>query len=162
MTDNKMALKHRYHFSDFLYYTTLLVIPIITGLIAILEKSGIGAIIFLLISAGAVSVILRLFCSHCPHYCRDEKRLNCIFFWGLPKLFKQRPGQISARDKLISFIASAILLLYPFYWLLQRPGLFIIYVLSIVAIGASVRRNECPRCIYAECPANIAERYTGN
>jgi hypothetical protein len=48
-----------------------------------------------------------------------------------------------------------MVLLYPVYWILQEPKLFIIYLLSVITLFASVRRNECPRCIYTECPVRI-------
>lgn len=160
MTD---FLKHHYNFSDFLYYIMLLAIPVVTAVVAVLEQSGVGAVIvFLLVAGACIPIMLRFFCTHCPHYCRDEKHLKCIFFWGLPKFFEPRPGPLSIMEKTLSVTSPALLLLYPVYWLFQTPGLLIIYLLSVIVFGATVRRNECPRCIYSDCPANIAGRYPGN
>jgi hypothetical protein len=159
MTD-KTLLKYRYSFSDFLFYIALLAIPVITAIVAILDKSIAGTVIFFLILMASIPIILRFFCTHCPHYCRDEKTLKCIFFWGLPKFFKQRPGSLSFTEKLISIAGPTMVLLYPVYWILQEPGLFIIYLLSVITLFASVRRNECPRCIYTECPVNISAQHT--
>ena len=160
MTDKKTLLKEYYRFSDFLYYVALLAIPIITAIVAISDKSMAGAVIFILLAVVSIPVMLRFFCTHCPHYCRDEKSLKCIFFWGLPKFFKQRPGSLSMTEKLLSIAGPTLVLLYPVYWVLQEPGLFIIYLLSVIVFVASVRRNECPRCIYTDCPANITARNT--
>lgn len=155
MTD-KWGLKQRYSFSDFLYYTLVMGVPLVTALVAVLERSVVGAIIFLILFALAVPVALRFFCTHCPHYCRDEKRLKCIFFWEFPKFFSPRPGPLSSMEKVVCVAGSAVVLVYPVYWLVQAPGLFIVYLMSLVVFGASVRRNECPRCIYRDCPVNIA------
>ncbi len=57
-------------------------------------------------------------------------------------------------EKSLSIAAPALVILFPVYWLVQTPGLFIIYLLSLFIFGASVRKNECPRCIYTDCPAN--------
>ena len=160
MTDKKTFLKYNYSFSDFLFYIALLAIPVITAIVAILDKSIAGVVIFFLILLASIPVMLRFFCTHCPHYCRDEKTLKCIFFWGLPKFFKQRSGSLSWTEKLLSISGPTLVLLYPVYWILQEPGLFIIYVLSVITLFASVRRNECPRCIYTECPVNISARHT--
>ncbi|WDP89579.1 MAG: hypothetical protein HUN04_07545 [Desulfobacter sp.] len=159
MADEKCSLKYRYTFPDFLYYIGLLAIPFTTGMVAVLDKSLAGAVIFFMVIAVSIPVVLRFFCTHCPHYCRDEKRLNCIFFWRFPKFFSQRPGSLSLREKILSVGGPVLVLLYPVYWLVQEPGLFIVYLLSVIVFGASVRRNECPRCIYTDCPANIAQRH---
>ena len=120
--------------------------------------TGTAALGYLLVLLGSVPVMLRFFCTHCPHYCRDEYTLKCIFFWGLPKFFRQRPGPLGVMEKSLSIAAPALVILFPVYWLLHTPGLFIIYLLSIVMFGASVRRNECPRCIYTDCPANKSKQ----
>jgi len=156
MTKNSAPLKYSFEFTDFLFYIAFLAIPVITALTGIFRHSTVGAVIFLLLAAGAVPVMLRFFCTHCPHYCRDEKVLNCIFFWGMPKFFIPRPGPLSIKEKTLSFAAPALILIFPVYWLIRSPGLLTIYILSLVVFGASIRRNECHRCIYTECPANIA------
>ena len=154
MLEKQPGLKYRYSFPDFLYYSALLAIPVAAAFTAVLDRSGAAALVYLLLLLGAVPVMLRFFCTHCPHYCRDEKRLKCIFFWGVPKLFKQRPGPLGVFEKCLSIAAPGLVILFPIYWLLQAPGLLIIYLLSVIVFGASVRRNECPRCIYTDCPAN--------
>jgi len=159
MSHKQSGLKYRYSFPDYLYYSALLAIPVVTAFTALLDRSGAAALVYLLILLGSVPVMLRFFCTHCPHYCREETTLKCIFFWGLPKFFRQRPGPLSTTEKSLSIAAPALVVLFPVYWLLQTPGLFIIYLLSIVVFGASVRRNECPRCIYTDCPASRAKQH---
>ena len=150
-------LKHRYHFNDFIFHMAFMAIPAIAALAALIKHSPWAAGFFILILAGSILIIQRFFCSHCPHYCRDEKRLNCIFFWQTPKLFSQRPGPLSPMETLLSIAGPALILLYPVYWLIREPVLFMIYLLSILVFGASIRRNECTRCIYTHCPVNCAQ-----
>lgn len=159
MTDINKWLKHNYSFSDFLFYTMALSVPLITAMVSISGKSIAALVVFMLLLVVSIPVVLRFFCSHCPHYCRDEKTLKCIFFWGLPKFFKQRPGPLSTMEKVCSIMGPALVILYPIYWLFQEPGLLLVYVLSIVVFGASIRRNECAHCIYTDCPANTANQY---
>lgn len=156
MTKHNSPLKYRFKFTDFLFYIAALAVPVITALTGLFEYSTVGAVIFLLAAAASVPVMLRFFCTHCPHYCRDEKTLNCLFFRGIPKFFTPRPGTLSLRDKVLSFAVPALIFIFPVYRLIRSPGLFTIYILSLAVFGASIRRNECPRCIYTECPVNIA------
>jgi len=147
-------LKTRYSFSDFLFYVCLLAVPIFTAILAIFEHSVWWTIAFLVLAMGMTTLILKFYCTRCPHYTREDKSLKCIFFWGLPKFFNKRPGPLNFIDKIVAFGAPTLLLIFPLYWLLLKPGLLIIYVLSLAGFGTAVYRNECNRCIYFECPMN--------
>ncbi|MBU0698748.1 MAG: hypothetical protein ABIK98_00115 [Pseudomonadota bacterium] len=148
------ALKLRYSFSDFLFYICLLSVPVITAVLAIYKNSVWWTIAFAGLFVSVTALILRFYCTRCPHYTREGKTLTCIFFWGLPKFFKKRPGKLDAVDMVVTFGATALLLVFPLYWLLMEPGLLIVYLLSLVGFGAAIYRHECKRCIYFECPAN--------
>ena len=139
-------------------YTAFLSIPLLTAFVSIWDKSTPGAVIYLLIGIASVLFILRFFCTHCPHYRRDEKHLKCIFFWEMPKVFMVRPEPPGFLDKTLAFACPALVLAYPLYWLFQEPGLLMVYLLSVTVFGASIRRNECPRCIYTDCPVNAARQ----
>jgi hypothetical protein len=154
MENNDIELKTHYSFSDFLFYICLLSVPFVTAAIVILKNSIWWMVIFAVISVGCTLLILRFYCSHCPHYTREGKILKCIFFWGLPKFFKKRPGKLNFTDKMITFSATIVLLIFPLYWLQLELGLLIIYILSLIGLGAAIFRNECDRCIYFECPMN--------
>lgn len=67
MMDKRVCLKQHYDFSDFIYYTAFLAIPLITAMVAVLDKSGISAVIFFIMGLLYIPVILRFFCAHCPH-----------------------------------------------------------------------------------------------
>ena len=154
IVNDRSELRERYGFKDFLFYTCLLAVPIFTAILAIFRHSVGWGILYILLAGVLTGCILKFYCAHCPHYTRDEKRLNCMFFWGFPKLFNPRPGPLGPMDTLIAFGAPAVLLIFPLYWLFQEPGLLILYLLSLAGFGASVYRNECHRCIYDECPIN--------
>ena len=100
---------------------------------------------------------MKHFCAHCPHYTRDEATVKCMFFWGMPKFFKSRPGPLSPTDKTVSLAAPAVVGLFPLPWLLAEPGLLVIYLLSLVGFAMTVRRYECVRCVYSHCPSNMAD-----
>ena len=147
-------LKTRYAFSDYLFYTCLLSVPSITALLAIFKHSVWWTIAYVVLAVGITTLLLKFYCTRCPHYTREGKTLRCIFFWGLPKFFNKRTGPLDVVDKLAAFSATAVLLVFPLYWLLMEPGLLIVYVLSLIGLGAAIYRNECRRCIYFACPAN--------
>lgn len=151
---SQSELKNRYRFSDFLFYICLLSIPFITSVLSISKDSVWWTIAFIGLAAGSTALILRFYCTHCPHYTRDGKNLKCIFFWGFPKFFKKRPGKLDVVDKVVTFCVTIVLLIFPLYWLWMEPGLLIVYILSLVGFGAAIYRNECERCIFLDCPAN--------
>jgi hypothetical protein len=147
-------LKERYTLSDFLFYTCLLVVPLLTAAIAIGRHTIAGLIGFFILAVVAVSLVLKFFCSRCPHYTRDDKLLRCIFFWNLPKFFAPRPGELNATDRLVAWAAPAVLLAFPLMWLVHELDLLVIFLLSLANFAAAVRRHECLRCIYYACPLN--------
>jgi hypothetical protein len=162
MDHPRMSLKHRYTFSDFLFYICLLAVPLVTAVLAIIKISAWWTIAFIGFGAGCTVIILRFYCTRCPHYTRNEKNLKCIFFWGFPKFFNKRPGKLSVSDKMITYGTTTALLIFPLYWLLTAPGLLIVYILSLIGLGAAIYRNECHRCIYFECPANRVPEVSKN
>ena len=154
MINSCEQLKAKHDIRDYMYWNVLLAVPIVTACFAIFQHSRFWFSVYIILALILIMLILRHYCSHCPHYVQNKKTLNCMFFWGIPKVFKPRPGSLSTLDTAISFIAPCILLLFPFYWLLLEPYFLVIYLLSLVGFVATIRRNECGRCIYFECPVN--------
>jgi hypothetical protein len=154
VNDCANGLRRRYAFSDFLYYTCLLAVPVITAALAIGRDSlwWLGG--FAVLAVGAVVLVLKYYCTRCPHYARNEKRLRCMFFWNLPKSFPPRPGDLGTRDRLVAWVSPVVVLALPLIWLIKEPGLLAVYGLSLVGFAATVRRHECGRCIYFACPMN--------
>ena len=154
MTNNGLALKKRHSFLDFLYWSAMAAVPLLIGGMSIYRASGGWLAVYIITGIVLLGLVYRFYCTHCPHYTRDGKTTQCMFWWGMPKVFARRPGPLSSRDKTIALAASAILLLFPVNWLTAQPGMLIVYVLSVGLLVASMVRNECRRCLYFDCPAN--------
>jgi len=154
MEPQNTRLRERYRFIDFLYYITLCAVPFLTACYAIYKHALGWMLVYLVLCIAGVTIIYRYYCSHCPHYTREGRTTHCMFFWGMPKFFKPRPEPLGFLDKTLALLSSFILGAFPLYWLFQEPGLLVIAVLSLIAFLTSVRRNECSRCIYFECPVN--------
>lgn len=147
-------LRERYTFIDFLYYIILLAVPAFTAFYAIANYSMSWLIFYLGLCLASGLVILRFYCTHCPHYTRESRTIRCMFMWGIPKFFASRPGYLSLLDKAVALLVPIILVVFPQYWLLQQPGLMLIFILSLIGFLSTVRKNECRRCIYFDCPVN--------
>jgi len=154
MSLHESPLKAQHKFSDFLYWNIVISVPFITACVAIVERSTIWLIIYIIACISLVMVILRFYCIHCPHYHQNGKTLKCMFFWWMPKFFKAESGPLSLLEKAVSLMTCLIIIILPMYWLLQQPGLLIIYILSVGVLGATLRRYECKRCVYFQCPSN--------
>ena len=154
MNESKAQLKTHHKFSDYLYWNLVAAVPIITACIAILKNSIMWLILYIIVCILLIIVLYRFFCTHCPHYTQSANTTKCMFFWGIPKYFKSRPGPLNLFEKAISIIVPIVLILLPLYWLSLQPDLLVIYLLSLAVLGATIRRNECSRCIYFHCRVN--------
>jgi hypothetical protein len=158
MNHPETPLKTRHTFLDFLYWSLMVSVPFIAACIAIVEKSIVWLIIYLIACISLVMVIYRFYCIHCPHYHQSGKTLKCMFFWCMPKFFKPVSGPLSLLEKTVSVIALLVIIMLPIYWLLLQPGLLLIYLLSIGVLGLTLRRYECKRCVYFQCPSNCVPK----
>jgi hypothetical protein len=149
-------LKKTYTFTDFLFYVCLMAVPLLIALLAIGRHSLGWVSVYVIVSGGMAALAMKYFCTRCPHYTREGKRLRCIFFWNFPKLFEPRPGPLNMTDKLVLYLAPAVVMLFPLPWLFREPGLLIVFLLSTAGFAAAIRRHECIRCIYFNCPMNQA------
>ena len=154
MKQPKAQLKIQHTFLDFLYWILMVSIPFIAACMAIVEKSIVWFILYLMAFISLVMVIYRFYCIHCPHYHQSGKTLKCMFFWWMPKFFKAKSGPLSPLEMTVSGISLLVIIMLPIYWLLLRPGLLVIYLLSIGVLGLTLRRYECKRCVYFQCPSN--------
>ena len=154
MTHIETPLKTQHTFVDFLYWNLVVSVPFITACVAIIEESIAWLIVYIIACISMVMVIYRFYCIHCPHYYQSGKTLKCMFFWGMPKIFKAKSGSLSPLEKTVSVMTLLAIITLPIYWLLLRPGLLVIYLLSIGVLGLTLRRYECKRCVYFQCPSN--------
>ena len=151
-------LKTEFQFSESVYWMLFFLIPVLIACSAIIAQSVFWMIIYLFVFIFLFTVVIyRFFCTHCPHYNKPEKTCNCMFYWGFPKYFKGRPEPLSGVDKLMTMLGFAIAVLFPVYWLLNQKVLLLAYLLSCIVVGMTLRRFECHRCIYFECPANTVD-----
>lgn len=162
MNSHQTQLKTHHRFRDYLYWNLLLAIPFVTAATAIFRESIMWLAIYIVVSVLLIAVVYRFFCTHCPHYIQGMKTVKCMFFWGIPKFFGSRPGPLSLFDKTVSFITPIILIMFPLYWLGLHIDLLVIYFLSIAVLFTTIRRNECGRCIYINCPANCVTKAARN
>ncbi len=154
MSEPFSELRQSYGFVDYLYYTATGLVPLLTGAVAIYPRSKLGLVLYGVVVLAGVAAILYFFCAHCAHYRKPDRTLRCIFFWGMPKFIAPRPGPLSWLEKLATGGAALVILIFPFAWLAEDPGLLLIYLLSLAVFLATVRRCECHRCIFFACPAN--------
>lgn len=154
MIESKTQLKSLHSIFDYLYWNLFVAVPIFTACVAIIEHSIMWLIVYIIACISLVALIFRFFCTHCPHYIKGGKTVNCMFFRAVPKFFESRPGPLSLFDKAVTIMAPIIIILLPFYWLRLHTGLLVIYFLSVAALILTIIRNECGRCIHFHCPAN--------
>jgi hypothetical protein len=154
MNNPACELKKQHRFTDFLYWNLVIAVPFFTACAAILKYSTAWLIIYIIAGLVCVITIYKFYCTHCPHYTRNTGTTKCMFFWGIPKFFKPDSGPLSLLDKAVTFLTVTVIVLLPVYWLILQPGFMIIYILSIAVFLMTVRRNECGRCIYFNCPVN--------
>ena len=154
MKQPEKPLKTQHTFLDFLYWNLVVSVPFIVACIAIVEKSMVWLILYIIACILLVMVIYWFYCIHCPHYHQSSRTLKCMFFWWMPKFFKAESGPLSLLEKTVSVIALLVIIMLPIYWLLLRPGLLVIYLLSTGVLGLTLRRYECKRCVYFQCPSN--------
>ena len=154
MTDNDLALKKRHSFLDFLYWSAMAAVPLLIGGMSIYRASSGWLAVYIITGIVLLGLVYRFYCTHCPHYLNAVKSTRCMFFWGMPRFFDARQGRLGLFDKTVAFAAPAIVLILPVYWLVFRPSLLIIYVLSVAAMLTSMMKNECGRCVYFNCPVN--------
>lgn len=154
--EHLVRLREHYTFGDWLYYTAVGLVPPITGVVAIYPRSALGLMVYGLVMIAGLGAVLYFFCTHCPHYRKPGRFLRCLFFWGLPKFFVPRNTPLTRLEKLAVVVALVVMLIFPLAWLAEEPGLLLVYLLSLAVFLATVRRHECRRCTFADCPANAA------
>ena len=154
LESNDCRLKREYTVKDRLYWNLMLALPLVTAMIGIGQQSTSGLILYLILVAIGVGLILRFFCTHCPHYIREQSAFSCLFFWKTPKLFPDREGPLGTREKILVGLAAFLILGLPIFWLLGIPSLLLIYILSVAVFVSTHLRTECSRCLFVDCPMN--------
>ncbi len=155
MMQQNPELKTSYTFTDYLAWTLLTLIPVLTAIYGISRVSIAWTGVYLIVMAVCFAgIIYRFFCTHCPHYKNSDKTTKCILLWGVPAYFTPRPGPLSFFDKSMVFLGFFVAIVFPVYWLLSSPLLLLIYAISWAVVMIFLNRYECVRCIHRDCPMN--------
>jgi hypothetical protein len=111
-------------------------------------------------------VEIRVMCSHCPHYAEPNlKSLKCWANYGIPKLWKYRPGPMSLMEKIIFSGGALIIFTFPIPLLILKSGisnliLLGVYIVLIITSFLLLKRYYCSQCINFACPLNNVDKET--
>lgn len=133
---------------------------VVIGGAGVLTSGAWPLVAWIVIILGFFGVVeIRVLCSHCPHYAEDGETLGCWANHGSPKLWKYRPGPMSALEKSIFFIGLGVVWGYPLPFLLIGEQWFLpaIYVLTNAAFFVTLRLFLCSQCMNFACPFNSVE-----
>ena len=148
-------IKTGHRFSDCIYWDLFILIPLITASVGIGRQSMFWLIVYLLLSVVVFFVVvLKFFCTHCPHYGKQGGCVKCMFLWGVPKYFEPKPGPYTVFEQILTVGSVLFWAVLPLFWLCFHGGLLAIYVISLVVLMATLRRYECGRCLHFCCPVN--------
>lgn len=161
MSLSEDLIKTEHRFSDRIYWNLFILIPLITACVAIGRQSVFWLIAYLLVSVVVFFVVvLKFFCTHCPHYGAQGGCVKCMFFWGVPKYFEPKPGPYTVFEQILTVGSVLFWGVFPLLWLSFHSGLLAIYVISLVVLMATLRRYECDRCLHFSCPVNKVPEHT--
>ena len=153
ISEDQLVKRHRG--SDCLYWNLFLALPFISACIAIGRVSILWLIGYIALTLLILAVVIfRFFCTHCPHYVQAEKKVQCMFIWGVPKYFKDNDQPYSVTEKIVIILALIVWIAFPLYWLYRQIGLLTIYILCLSSFTLTLWKYECVRCLHFNCPAN--------
>ncbi|MCK4777040.1 MAG: hypothetical protein KAS39_01610, partial [Actinomycetia bacterium] len=103
---------------------------------------------------------IRILCSHCPYYAEKGKTIHCIANYGMPKLWKYRPGPVSMAEKIQLFIGFIILFGYPFpFMIIGRKYMLAVFSLwGVILFFWTLQKYTCTKCVNFSCPLNRVEK----
>ena len=105
---------------------------------------------------------IRILCSHCPYYAETGHSLHCIANYSSLKLWRYHPEPMSQAEKIQLWIGFAILVGYPFPFLLLGHQ----FALALVALWGGVlffwtlEKYTCSQCVNFSCPLNRVPKET--
>ncbi|MHC4957699.1 MAG: hypothetical protein ACYTGN_04930 [Planctomycetota bacterium] len=140
----------------FVYYKALTAIPLFAALVALFRHAGSLAwpLAYVGLCLLHAVVMLRFKCTHCAYYRLGGALHHCFIWWGMPKIFKVRPGPEKPGVGVYAPIGMLVLTFFPVYWLAAEWELLVLYLLSIGVLLTTIGQNECPRCLNFDCPHN--------
>lgn len=99
---------------------------------------------------------IRVMCSHCPHYAEPGHSLKCWANYSAPKLWKYRPGPMSKMETFWFYAGLVAVLGYPMIFLLLGGQwlLILMFLMTTVAAGTTLKMVFCTHCMNFACPLN--------
>jgi hypothetical protein len=147
------------HFSgsDLAYFIISVMPPFLIGMIAVARTSWLGLGVYTLLFLGFFGLLeIRVMCSHCPHYAESGSTLQCWANYGMPRLWKYRPGPMTRWETILFFTGFAVLLLVPLAFMLVSSQWLLLALILITGVSsaATLLRSFCSRCFNFACPLN--------
>lgn len=151
-----LALSEKPSFTRYIFYKLLTLIPVSAALIALTRYSDslFWPLSYISLCLVHAAIMYTIKCPHCPYYKKSERTHRCFIWWGVPKIYRSRPGPEKRIVGIYAPIGMLVLTLFPVYWLLHEWELLLLYLLSIVVLIMSIRLNECSRCLNFMCSHN--------
>ncbi len=114
-------------------------------------------IAFILAYFGLIEI--RVMCSHCPHYAEPGGSLKCWANYGSPKLWRYRPGPMSAMEKVVFLAGLIVIFGLPLVVLAAASNwmLAALYAAAVVGAYAFMRKTMCSHCMNFACPLNLVD-----
>ena len=152
----KTGLLKEVPYSMFVFYKIATFVPAFAGIYAIyMFGESLGWVIgYLLVFMIHVSIVYRLKCTHCSYYKNPGRSLKCMWLWGMPKIFNDRPGPESAVSKAYIPFGMAVVAFFPVYWLLNSWILLVLYFVSIAVLVSALFLFTCSKCTFFDCAHN--------
>lgn len=99
---------------------------------------------------------IRVLCTHCPHYAEPDKTLKCWANYGVPKIWKYRPGPMSIAEKSVFLAGLTIIFGYPVVFMILAAQWFLlgVYLITVVGFFMTLKRYLCTQCMNFACPWN--------
>lgn len=158
-----VSAKVHCHFrpKDLLHFLLICFPGFITGGAAIYMFSPWVFVMYLALMVGFFGLLeIRVMCSHCPHYAEEGSTLTCWANHGSPKLWKYRPGPMSAPEKFWFFAGLTCVWGFPLPFLLLTEAwlLLALYLLTSTAFFATLKLFLCSKCMNFACPLNSVDQ----
>jgi hypothetical protein len=152
----KIELLERIPFAMFIYYKIATFIPAFIGMYAIYRygESSLWVFGYVLTFLIHVSIVYRIKCPHCTYYQLPGKKLQCMWLWGIPKIYRENPNPESPLNRVYVPVGMAVVMFFPVYWLLSNLLLLVLYFVFTAVMVASLFMSTCSRCTYFGCTHN--------
>ncbi|KAB3536087.1 hypothetical protein F8154_04830 [Alkaliphilus pronyensis] len=133
---------------------------------------------WVLITIYAIGVFLnfavlepRLLCSHCPFYAEKGFFLRCNTLYGMPKIWRYRPGPITKPEMILQLISGGFVDFFPiasfiygifvFYnshatavELISMIGFTFILLVMMIQLHQTIKGEVCSKCPNFSCAMN--------